>query len=162
MLQNSGLAPEYLELELTESTLIDTSVSKQNLQRMERLGVRIAIDDFGTGYSSLSYLKQYSVDLLKIDRTFIKDINKDRDNDAITSAVVALSHKLGMKVLAEGVETLEQFEFLKKSNCNLAQGFLIGRPMVMHQFKDWMAKHLDKDTNSAYWYHAENAPETLD
>jgi len=151
------LAPEYLEIELTESTLVDTSISKQNLQRLEKMGVRLAIDDFGTGYSSLSYLKQYSVDVLKIDRTFIQDICKDSDDDAVTSAIVALSHQLDMKVIAEGVETLEQLEFLKKLNCDQAQGFLIGRPMIRHQFEQWMVKHLDKKDESVYWYCAGGA-----
>jgi len=152
VLHACNLAPEYLEIELTESTLVDTSISKKNLQRLEQMGVRLAIDDFGTGYSSLSYLKQYSVDVLKIDRTFIKDICKDRDDDAVTSAIVALSHQLDMKVIAEGVETLEQLEFLKKLNCDQAQGFLIGRPMINHQFEQWIEKHLDKQAKSACWY----------
>jgi diguanylate cyclase (GGDEF)-like protein/PAS domain S-box-containing protein len=152
VLHDCDLAPEYLEIELTESTLVDTSISKKNLQRLEQMGVRLAIDDFGTGYSSLSYLKQYSIDVLKIDRTFIQDINKDSDDDAVTSAIVALSHQLDMKVIAEGVETLEQLEFLKKLNCDQAQGFLISRPMIKHQFEQWALKHLDKKANSACWY----------
>jgi diguanylate cyclase (GGDEF)-like protein/PAS domain S-box-containing protein len=152
ILDMTGLAPEYLEIELTESTLIDTSISRRNLQSLKQLGVRLAIDDFGTGYSSLSYLKQYSVDVLKIDRTFIQDICKDSDDDAVTSAIVALSHQLDMKVIAEGVETLEQLEFLKKVNCDQAQGFLIGRPMVRHQFEQWMLKYQRRIPESGCGY----------
>ncbi len=153
-LESSGLAPEYLEIELTESTLIDTSISKQNLERLEQLGVRLAIDDFGTGYSSLSYLKQYSVDVLKIDQSFITDINKDKDDDAVTSAMVALSHKLDMKVIAEGVETIEQLEYLKGLGCDQAQGFLIAEPMIKDQFESWMAKYMDHKSDTATWLHA--------
>ena len=150
-LETSQLDPQHLEVELTESTLIDTSISGKNLHRLTDLGVQIAIDDFGTGYSSLSYLKQYSVDVLKIDRSFIKDINIDKDDDAVTSAIIALSHKLDMKVIAEGVETLEQLEFLKKAGCDQAQGFLIGRPMPKNQFENWLASFLDTNSNNAYW-----------
>ena len=155
-LQDNGLTPEFLEIEVTESTLVDSSISKQNLQRLEQLGVRLAIDDFGTGYSSLSYLKQYSVDVLKIDHTFIKDINRDEDDDAVTSAIVALSHRLGMKVVAEGVETLEQLSFLKKLQCDHVQGFLVARPMPKNQFEDWLTEYFDGATNNAYWVHSHN------
>ncbi len=153
-LENSGLAPEYLEIELTESTLIDTSISKKNLKRLEKLGVRLAIDDFGTGYSSLSYLKQYSVDVLKIDRSFIMDINKDKDDDAVTSAMVALSHKLDMKVIAEGVETVEQLEYLTALGCDQAQGFLIAEPMMNDQFESWVKKYMDHKNDVATWLYA--------
>lgn len=153
-LESSGLAPEYLEIELTESTLIDTSISKKNLKHLEKLGVRLAIDDFGTGYSSLSYLKQYSVDVLKIDRSFIMDINKDKDDDAVTSAMVALSHKLDMKVIAEGVETIEQLEYLTALGCDQAQGFLISEPMMNDQFENWVKKYMDHTRDVATWLHA--------
>lgn len=139
VLENSGLPAELLEIEVTESTLIDTSISERNLRRLEGLGVSIAIDDFGTGYSSLSYLKQYSVDVLKIDRSFIKDITVDRDDDAVTEAIVALSHKLDMDVTAEGIETLGQLEFLRKVRCDQAQGYLIARPMDKARFDTWLA-----------------------
>ncbi len=151
ILDSTGLSPEYLELELTESTLIDESISKKNLQKLEAHGIRLAIDDFGTGYSSLSYLKQYSVDVLKIDRSFINDISKDRDDDAVTSAIIALSHRLDMKVIAEGVETVEQLEFLKKYNCDQAQGFMIGRPMIAHKFMHWMKGYCDSEMKAARW-----------
>ncbi len=94
--------------------------------------------------------------MLKIDRTFIKDINRDEDDDAVTSAIVALSHRLDMKVVAEGVETLEQLSFLKKLQCDNAQGFLIARPMPKSQFEDWLTQYLDRVTNNAYWVHSPN------
>ncbi|MDJ0805610.1 MAG: EAL domain-containing protein [Gammaproteobacteria bacterium] len=152
ILLRTELAPEFLEIELTESTLIDTSIGMQNLKHLEQLGVRLAIDDFGTGYSSLSYLKEHDVDILKIDRSFIKDINRDSDDDAVTSAIVALAHKLDMRVIAEGVESLEQLEFLKKQNCDQAQGFLISRPLKSHQLEQWMMQYLDQSTGQACWY----------
>jgi diguanylate cyclase (GGDEF)-like protein/PAS domain S-box-containing protein len=150
-LESSQLPPELLEVELTESTLIDENISKDNLRRMEQLGLRIAIDDFGTGYSSLSYLKQYSVDILKVDRSFINDITHDSDDDAVTSAIIALSHQLNMKVIAEGIETPEQYNFLRKAGCDQGQGFFIGRPMINHQFEQWMQSHYIKEQNGAYW-----------
>ncbi len=133
------LRPECLEVELTESTLLDVDIGQKNLRDLEALGVRIAIDDFGTGYSSLSYLKQYSIDVLKIDKSFIQDINKDRDDDAVTSAIVALSHQLGITVVAEGVETLDQLEFLKKLRCDQAQGFFISHPLSQAQLDHWLS-----------------------
>lgn len=160
-LETSQLAAEFLEIELTESTLIDTSISGQNLRRLEPLGVKIAIDDFGTGYSSLSYLKQYAVDVLKIDRSFIKDITLDKDDDAVTSAIIALSHKLDMNVIAEGIETRQQFAFLKQAGCDQAQGFLMARPMNKPNFESWMEKLLDKETGAAYWAFPEDSNRTV-
>ena len=150
-LESSQLPPELLEVELTESTLIDENISKENLRRMEQLGLRIAIDDFGTGYSSLSYLKQYSVDILKVDRSFINDITHDSDDDAVTSAIIALSHQLNMKVIAEGIETPEQYNFLRKAGCDLGQGFYIARPMINDQFEQWMQSHYIKEQDGAFW-----------
>lgn len=119
---------------------------------MEQLGVNIAIDDFGTGYSSLSYLKKYSVDVLKIDCSFIKDITRDSD-DAVTSAIIALTHKLEMNVIAEGIETTEQYEFLRKAHCDQAQGFMIGKPMAKHHFETWMTKYFNDEKKDVYWHH---------
>ncbi len=149
ILQNSGLAPKYLEIELTESTLIDSTISRQNLKHLEELGVRLAIDDFGTGYSSLSYLQQYSVDTLKIDRSFINNLSKNSADDAITAAIIALAHTLGMEVVAEGVETIEQLQSLEKLKCNQAQGFLISQPMPKSDFEKWIANYSDESTGSS-------------
>ena len=141
----------FIEIELTESTLIDERISKTNLEKLEQLGVNLAIDDFGTGYSSLSYLKRYEVDILKIDQNFIADINVDKDDDAVTSAIVALSHKLDMQTVAEGIETLEQLDFLKRTQCDIGQGFLIGRPMPLRQLLQWLEDHVDQNLGTAAW-----------
>jgi diguanylate cyclase (GGDEF)-like protein len=151
-LQDCGLAPKYLEIELTESTLIDSTISRNNLKCLENLGVRLAIDDFGTGYTSLCYLQQYSVDTLKIDRSFINNLNKNRADDAVTAAIIGLSHTLGMEVVAEGVETIEQLNSLEKLNCNQAQGFLISRPMSKPDFEKWMSSCSKQSTGGNFWH----------
>ena len=139
-LADSHLPPNCLELEITEHNLIDVYTSNDILQNIEALGVRIAIDDFGTGYSSLSYLKMLSVDVLKIDRSFIRDINKDQDDDAITSAIVALAQRLGIEVVAEGVENEEQLAFLRGVDCQYIQGYLVSRPIAPEDFHQWMIR----------------------
>ena len=127
--ERSGVAPSTLELEITEGVMMrDTQTTREILEDLKDFGVRIAIDDFGTGYSSLSYLQKFSVDTLKIDRSFVANLN-DGDGDAsIVSAVIHLGHHLGMDVVAEGVETSDQLEFLRGEGCDLAQGFFLGRP----------------------------------
>lgn len=123
-LETSGLEARYLELEITESALahnIDFAIGL--LHEIKALGVQISIDDFGTGYSSLSYLKRFPIDKLKIDRSFIRDIGSDRDDAAITQAIVAMGRSLEMKVIAEGVETVEQLRFLELHQCDEAQGY---------------------------------------
>lgn len=151
ILKRTGLPPGNLELEVTESTLIDGDVIGENLKGIEALGVRLAIDDFGTGYSSLSYLKEYAVDGLKIDRSFIRDINADINDDEVTSAVVGLSKALGMNVVAEGVETIEQYGFLERLNCQTIQGFLISLPLAAAEFEDWIGKLRKDADHSVYW-----------
>ncbi|MGM7702494.1 bifunctional diguanylate cyclase/phosphodiesterase [Pseudalkalibacillus sp. Hm43] len=121
---------KWLEIEITESTLMKYEESiVQSLEELERMGVGIAIDDFGTGYSSLSYLKKFHVHALKIDQSFIKGIGKSPDEAAIARAVITLGHSMKMRVVAEGVETEDQFAFLKEQNCNEVQGFHFYRPM---------------------------------
>jgi diguanylate cyclase (GGDEF)-like protein/PAS domain S-box-containing protein len=128
-LKESGLRPERLELEITESLAMQqTDATAAMLARLKSLGVSIAIDDFGTGYSSLAYLKRFPVDKVKIDRSFVADVPGDHDQVAIVSAIVALAHALGIRVIAEGVETEAQLEFLKGCRCDFMQGYLIGRP----------------------------------
>ena len=128
-LLESSLPPGRLELEITESLAMQqTDATAAMLAKLKNLGVTIAIDDFGTGYSSLAYLKRFPVDKVKIDRSFVADAPGDRDQAAIVSAIVALAHALGIKVIAEGVETEEQREFLKGCRCDFMQGYLIGRP----------------------------------
>jgi len=129
-LHNSGLAPSFLEIEVTESMLMDDirSVTEQ-LQRIKDTGVTITIDDFGTGYSSLRYLKCLPVDVLKVDREFVQDIPDDLNDMEITSAVIAIAHKMGLKVIAEGVENLDQHDFLVINRCDMAQGYYFSRPL---------------------------------
>jgi diguanylate cyclase (GGDEF)-like protein len=134
-LEETGLSPAYLELEVTESVLIhDIDVALRTLQRLKAIGVRLAIDDFGTGYSSLSYLKRFPVDALKIDRSFVRDVITDPDDEAITSSIVALARNLHLQVVAEGVESAEQRIFLRQRGCHLQQGFFFCRPLPAEEF----------------------------
>lgn len=119
-----------LELEITESMIMeDVNQVINTLSQLKELGVSLSIDDFGTGYSSLSYLKQLPVDNLKIDASFVRDIPHDKDDMEITAAVIAMAHKLGLKVVAEGIETHDQLAFLRENGCELGQGFLLAKPM---------------------------------
>ncbi|WP_177203433.1 putative bifunctional diguanylate cyclase/phosphodiesterase [Marinospirillum celere] len=130
LLSRYDLPPQYLELEITESTLMDQmDLSLPILHAIEQLGISLSIDDFGTGYSSLSYLKQLPVHSLKIDRSFVRDIPGDRDDMAIISAVSAMAAKLNLEVVAEGVEEREQLMFLKETGCHLVQGYYFSPPL---------------------------------
>lgn len=129
-LNAEGIPPDRLEVELTEEIFIQNiEHNLAQLTRLQELGVHLAIDDFGVGYSSLAYLRDFPVDLLKIDRSFITDVAERHDDAVITRAVINLAHNLGLRVVAEGVETSAQLNFLKSHDCNLAQGYLISRPV---------------------------------
>lgn len=129
-LEESGLAAAYLEIEITENLLMSTAdQTVPLLRRFKEMGMRISVDDFGTGYSSLSYLKHFPLDKLKIDRSFVRDVSSDPDDAAIASAIIAMAHRLRLKVLAEGVETIDQRNFLLREGCNEAQGFYFSRPL---------------------------------
>jgi len=129
--QTSGLAPDHLDLEITESAIMqNTEASIAALLAISRLDVRLAIDDFGIGYSALSYLKRFPIDTLKIDQSFIRDIPRDMDDAAIASAIIAMAHALGIRVIAEGVETEEQLVFLRARRCSGVQGFYFSKPML--------------------------------
>jgi diguanylate cyclase (GGDEF)-like protein/PAS domain S-box-containing protein len=128
-LRETGLPPRLLELEITESTAMQqTDVTLRTLRKLKQLGVSIAIDDFGTGYSSLSYLGRFPVDKVKIDRSFVAEVPGNRDQGAIVSAIIALAHALQIRVVAEGVETDAQRDFLRSCGCDFIQGYLVGRP----------------------------------
>ncbi len=128
ILAEEQIAPALLELELTESLLLDaTEDTRQQLLGLKALGLTLAMDDFGTGYSSLSYLKKFPIDVIKIDRSFIKDIPDSQDDMEITSAVIAMAHNLKLKVVAEGIETASQLAFLRRHRCDIGQGFLFDK-----------------------------------
>jgi diguanylate cyclase (GGDEF)-like protein/PAS domain S-box-containing protein len=131
-----GIATAQLELEVTESAAMhDPEATASLLYQLRSRGIKLAIDDFGTGYSSLSYLKLFALDRLKIDRSFVKDIETDPNDAVIVSATVALAHSLGLEVIAEGVETEAQAQFLRANGCDEAQGYWYGRPMPLAQFE---------------------------
>jgi EAL domain-containing protein (putative c-di-GMP-specific phosphodiesterase class I) len=120
-----------LHLELTESMLMgNVEAAIDQLHQLKKLGISISIDDFGTGYSSLSYLKRFPVDILKIDRSFVKDIPEDDNDMEITAAIIAMAQKLKLDVVAEGVETIEQVEFLQNNNCFIVQGYYFSKPVA--------------------------------
>ncbi|MFQ5931319.1 MAG: putative bifunctional diguanylate cyclase/phosphodiesterase [Nitrospiraceae bacterium] len=129
ILRETGLHPTHLELELTESSIQDSEEAIQLFSQLQSMGVQIAIDDFGTGYSSLNHLKRYSIDKLKIDQSFVRDIAHDPHDRAIVKAIIALAHSLSMNAVAEGVETEAQMAYLRSLKCDEAQGYLLGRPM---------------------------------
>ena len=138
-LKETGCRPEWLELEITESVVMeDPEAAAETLHKLSEMGVHLSIDDFGTGYSSLSYLKRFPIDALKIDKSFVRDITVDADDAAIAKAVIALAHSLKLCVIAEGVETVEQLEFLRSQDCDAVQGYYLSRPMPVEKLEIFM------------------------
>lgn len=138
-LDASGIPPQNLEIEITESVLMaETETSQRIIERLRQIGVGIAIDDFGTGYSSLAYLKRLRPNQLKIDRSFVNDADTDSDSRAIVKGVVGLAEALGLNVVAEGVETAEQWAFLRESGCHTLQGYYIARPLTVEALEQWL------------------------
>ena len=136
ILKDTGLPPACLELELTESILMrEVNEAMQILDSLKNLGLSIAVDDFGTGYSSLNYLKQFPIDVLKIDRTFVDGLPSGEQDAQIARAIIAMAHSLNLAVIAEGVETHEQLDFLREHGCDEVQGYLFGRPMPANRFE---------------------------
>jgi diguanylate cyclase (GGDEF)-like protein/PAS domain S-box-containing protein len=130
VLETNGLDGQWLELELTESLLMQSgNAVEDTLARLKKLGVRMSIDDFGTGYSSLAYLKRFPVDRLKIDQSFVRDLNEDPDDAVLVRTIIQLGHNLRLEVIAEGTETPEQMEFLRQEGCTAAQGYLFSPPL---------------------------------
>ena len=130
VLSTLGGGPALLELEITESVLLrHTATTLETLEALHAFGARLAIDDFGTGYSSLSYLRRYSIDTLKIDRSFVRDVPGDADDSALASAIIVLAQSLKLDVIAEGVETEAQRDFLRARGCHQMQGYLFSRPL---------------------------------
>jgi diguanylate cyclase (GGDEF)-like protein len=137
-LTSSGLPAQYLDLEITESVIIThPEKAVATLAKLKQRGVSITIDDFGTGYSSLSYLAQLPIHAVKIDQRFVHGLEHNRNDEAIAQAIIALSHSLGLRVIAEGVETAGQYDYLKALGCEEAQGFLIARPLPEPEFRAW-------------------------
>jgi diguanylate cyclase (GGDEF)-like protein len=140
-LQLSGLEPRYLSLELTESVLVNHhKEGTEALHALRAMGLHLSVDDFGTGYSSFSYLKHFPLDTLKIDRSFIREIAIHPDDAAITTAIIAMGHALGLRVIAEGVETEAHLSLLQKQGCDEVQGYLVGRPVPAERFEEHLAR----------------------
>ena len=141
VLEETGLSSDCLELELTETSIMENAESAVSLLTdVRQLGVKIAIDDFGTGYSSLSYLKRLPIDILKLDRSFVNGATSDPDDAALVMAIITLAHNLRLKVIAEGVETEEHLRFLRLLRCDGGQGYLFGRPMPADVFRSFVSE----------------------
>jgi len=140
-LQETGLDAACLEIELTESLFMsDVTPAVELLHRMKALGVNLSIDDFGTGYSSFSYLSRFPIDVLKIDRSFVADITHDANDAAIVTSIIALAHNLKLAVIAEGVETLAQLDYLRSHGCDEMQGYYFSKPVPADQFEALLAE----------------------
>lgn len=143
-LKSFNMPTNVLELEITENILMqDPNSTTELLIALKELGVRIAIDDFGTGYSSMTYLKKFPVDILKIDQTFIRDLDKISNDAAIVEASIYLAEKIGLETIAEGVETLGQLEFLQKTGCHIIQGYYFSKPLPEADLLAFIAKGLN-------------------
>lgn len=145
ILDETGLPPEYLELELTESaTMQDPLEAIAIMNRLHERGVRMSIDDFGTGYSSLSYLKKFKVYKLKIDQSFVRDISTDPEDKAIVMAIINMAKTLGLRTIAEGVETVGQVDFLREHHCDEVQGYFYSKPMASKLFEERLRRTLTR------------------
>lgn len=143
-LRQSGLPPQQLELEVTEGLLLhDTPNIRECFTRLKQMGVRISLDDFGVGYASLSYLKSYPFDTLKVDRSFVQDIDTDAGSVTLIDAIINMAQTFGMKVIAEGVENLQQRRVLRDKDCDMVQGYLYSPPLNASQFYDWARRYCD-------------------
>jgi EAL domain-containing protein (putative c-di-GMP-specific phosphodiesterase class I) len=147
VLTETGLNPNYLEIEITEQSIMEhQNMAAEILQNLKTLGVKIAIDHFGIGYTSISHLKLLPIGILKIDQSFIKGISNNPNDMAITNAFISLAHHLGLEIIAEGVETAEQIEYLAAQNCDIVQGYYLSHPLpapkIILQFRKLMDKVL--------------------
>ena len=140
-LEDNGVEPRFLELEITESTMLeDPFRTKIVLEKLNALGVRLAIDDFGTGYSSLAYLKHLPVHEIKIDRSFVMQMDEDPDGHTIVRSAIDLGRNLGFRVTAEGVENQETWEMLETLGCDTAQGYFLTKPIPPDELAEWAAR----------------------
>lgn len=150
-LNASGLDPALLELEITEGLLLgDAPQTRRALALLKKLGVRLSLDDFGTGYSSLGYLRRYTFDVLKIDRSFIHDLELKPEAAGLVKAIIAMAHSLGLEVIGEGVETELQANFIRSRHCNFAQGYLYSKPLPAAQFSAWLEQRGDRRQSSCH------------
>jgi EAL domain-containing protein (putative c-di-GMP-specific phosphodiesterase class I) len=141
IVSETGVSPAALQLEITEGAVLrDEDKIVATLAAIRHMGVEIALDDFGTGYSSLTYLKRFPVDVVKIDRSFVRDLDRDASDAAIVSTVIAMAENLRLKVIAEGVETEGQLAFLREKNCHEFQGYLVSPPVPPSEFERFFAK----------------------
>jgi EAL domain-containing protein (putative c-di-GMP-specific phosphodiesterase class I) len=137
VLKETGLAPQYLELELTEGLLLaNADLTLSVIKELNAMGVTLAIDDFGTGYSNFGYLRQFRVSKLKIDRSFVRDVAVNPDDAAITTAIISMARSLNLKVIAEGVEDEAQMSFLRAHQCDEIQGYYFSKPLAVDQVAD--------------------------
>jgi diguanylate cyclase (GGDEF)-like protein/PAS domain S-box-containing protein len=161
IIQETGVAPGSLELEFTESVIMEKADKNiSTLRALKEMGLRLSIDDFGTGYSSLNYLKHFPIDTIKIDRSFIAEVGSNNDDAAITEAIISMAHSLNLKVIAEGVENGEQLRFLEKRNCDEAQGYYLARPMPVSDLMAYLVRPDRKSTiMKPRWQHGIEAGE---
>jgi diguanylate cyclase (GGDEF)-like protein/PAS domain S-box-containing protein len=137
ILHSAGLPPEYLEIELTEGvTMNNPQMAINIMNNLHKIGIKMSIDDFGTGYSSLSYLKKFKVYKLKIDQSFVRDITTDSEDRAIVAAIINMAHSLGLQTIAEGVETIEQLDYLREQGCDEMQGYYYSKPLLAGEFEE--------------------------
>ncbi|NLE47986.1 MAG: EAL domain-containing protein, partial [Sandaracinaceae bacterium] len=149
-IDDEGIPPRSLELELTESVLLEsTEQNRKKVAALRELGCLVAIDDFGTGFATLNYIRRFPMDVLKIDRTFIRNLPYDAENMAITNAITALGNSLGLEVVAEGVETEEEFEYLRSIGCPVVQGYLFSAAMDAETLVRWEQERRAKKTASS-------------
>ncbi len=149
-LRETGIPPERLELEITESFLmLDRDQSFRSLAALRALGVCLSIDDFGTGYSSLAYLQQIEVHKLKIDLSFVRDVTTNSGNASIVKAIIALGHSLGLEIIAEGVETQAQADYLRALQCDVMQGYLVSRPLPVDAITHFLITNVPATTIQA-------------
>ena len=145
VIRETGLDPNYLELELTEGLIMkNAEITIATLRSLHEMGIQISIDDFGTGYSSLSYLKRFPIHALKIDQSFVRDIITDPDGTVIVTAIILLAHSLKLKVIAEGVETKDQLDYVRSLKCHEIQGYLFSKPLPAEEMTRLLVtgKHL--------------------
>jgi len=148
VLEQTGMTAEYLELEITEGVVMEKAEeSIAQLHRLKAMGLKLAIDDFGTGFSSLSYLKQFPIDILKVDRSFVRRIPEHEQDISIVNAIMDLAHNLNVGVIAEGIENVEQLQFLRRGRCEWGQGYLFSRPLSVQDMSDLIRD----ETRHARW-----------